>query len=279
MKKRIFCLLLSLILLFSAVCASARTTDETETSLSASPTLSPTPTPTLSPSPTPTLTPSPSPTETPLPTPTPTLRPNQAPWFDYSALLGDSISDGLRIYAERKRKTDADFLGNMQFFTKVGYSLSYASAKSPKKLVKYKGKSMRPEDALSAMGAKKVFIMLGINDIFHTETENRPKYSTLIDNIRAKNPGIKIALIAITPIVTDGQHSAFKNSKVNEYNEFVKNVSNEKGCDYIDFNDQLRDKTGGLKPSYSNDQFVHLKGGAFEIYAAALSQNAQYMSR
>ncbi len=265
MRKRWISAILALAVLFASVSALAATGEE-QVSAEKTPEISAPATP--------------SPTPTPVPTPTPTLPPTESPWFDHCVLIGDSVSDGLRTYAERKRKTkDAAFLGNLQFLTKVSYSLSYASADSPKKLVKYKGKSMRPEDALQAMGAKSAFIMLGINDIFHGETENREKYCKLIDNIRAKNPNIKLCLIAITPIVTEGQYSAFQNKNVDEYNEVVRNISSEKRCDYLNFNDQLRDKTGGLKPSYSRDQFVHLKGGAFEIYAAALDKSAQYMNR
>ncbi len=265
MKKRVLSLLLAAAMLLLPITALAEE-EKNEAKPGATPEA------------TATATPAPSPT--PLPTPTPTLTPNDSPWFDHSALLGDSVSDGLRAYAEQKRKKDdPGFLGNMQFLTKVSYSLSYASANNTKKLVKYQGKSMRPEEALNAMGANKVFIMLGINDIFHDEQENRTKYSKLIDNIRSKNPNIKIGIVAITPIVTEGQYSAFQNKRVNEYNEYIKNLSNEKHCEYIDFNDQLRDKTGGLKESYSRDQFVHLRGAAFEIYAAALSKAAQYMSR
>ena len=202
-----------------------------------------------------------------------------APWFDNCALIGDSVSDGLKLYAMQKRKKDPGFLGNLQFLTRNSYSLTFASAANPDMLLKYRGASMRPEDALKEMKAEKVFIMLGLNDMFHDGSENTAKYNKLIDNIRAKNPNIKICLIAMTPIVTSGQYSEFQNTNVNEYNEVVRNVSSGKRCDFIDFNDKLRDETGGLKEEYSRDGFVHLKGGAYEIYAAALSKNAQFMDR
>lgn len=228
----------------------------------------------------PTVSPSPSPTAQIVEnTPTASEPSESKPWFDHCALIGDSISDGLRLYSIQKKKKEPDFLGNMQFLTRSSYSLTYASSAKPKMLVKYKGGTMRPEEALEQMGADKVFIMLGINDIFHDGSENTEKYNKLIDNIRAKIPNIRIGLIAITPIVTEGQYSAFQNTKVDEYNVVVKNICSGRRCEYIDFNSQLRDKTGGLKEEYSRDGFVHLKGGAFEIYAAALEKNAQYMDR
>ncbi|MDD4075050.1 MAG: SGNH/GDSL hydrolase family protein, partial [Eubacteriales bacterium] len=175
--------------------------------------------------------------------------------------------------------TEPDYLGELQFMTTISYSLTYASASNPKKFVKYDGDSYKPEDALSAMRAKKVFIMLGLNDIFQAAHDNRIKYEKLIDNIRAKNHDIKICLIGITPIVTEGQYSKFQNENVADYNAMVEDAARAKGCEYINFNKSLVDETGGLKAEYSRDGFVHLKGHAFEIFASALTKEAKWMSR
>ncbi len=224
----------------------------------------------------------PKPKKTPKPTKTPaapTPVPTAAPWFNDTALIGDSVSDGLRIYAAQKKKTEPNFLGELQFMTTISYSLSYASASNPKKLVKYDGHTYKPEDALAAMRAKKVFIMLGLNDIFQAAEDNRTKYEKVIDNIRAKNRDIKICVIGITPIVTEGQYSKFQNENVLDYNAMVQDMARGKGCEYINFNGSLQDETGGLKPEYSRDGFVHLKGRAFEIFASALEKEAKWMSR
>ena len=217
MMKRVISLILFTALLFCTIPVTAKT----------NPSAAPTPSASSVPSPEPSITPTPLPSPESIETPAA----SEAPWFDGCALIGDSISDGLKLYAVQKRKKDPGFLGNLQFLTCIAYSLSYASSSSPKKMVEYDGRAMKPEDALCEMGARKVFIMLGINDIFHDWSENNLKYRTLIENIRAKNPNIKIALIAITPIVTEGQYSAFQNTKVNDYNtEVVKNTCMNYHC-------------------------------------------------
>lgn len=201
-----------------------------------------------------------------------------APWFDDTALLGDSISDGLRLYAARKRKSDPNFLGKLQFLTVTAYNLRYAIAEKPKRLVRYGGRSMRPEEALQAMGARKAFILLGVNDIFRNAQESRERYAILIDNIKRENPDIKLCLIAMTPICKAGEKDAFTNANVDEFNAMLKALANATGCRYMDMNGQLRGEDGGLRKEYSNDDFVHLKGTAFEIYAANLDRMARDMS-
>ena len=190
--------------------------------------------------------------------------------FKGCALIGDSISDGLRIYASRQRKKDPSFLGGLEFLTATSYNLKYASASKPKKYLEYEGRPMRPQDALKAMGAGSVFIMLGMNDIFRDFEDSIRRYETLIGNIREKNPEIAICVLGITPVVKGKERSGFTNVRVDEFNRLLEEMALRLDCSYACFTDQLRDENGGLKPEYSSDKFVHLKGGAFEIYAQAL---------
>lgn len=189
--------------------------------------------------------------------------------FAGCALIGDSISDGLRIYAVRRRKTEPAFLGGLEFLTATGYNLKYAVSSKPRKIT-YHGESMRPQDALNAMNADTVFIMLGMNDIFRDFADSIERYETLIGNIRTENPGINICILGLTPVVYGKERSGFTNERIDRFNELLAGMATNLHCRYICFSSELRDENGGLQTAYSNDQFVHLKGDAFEIYAAAL---------
>jgi len=199
--------------------------------------------------------------------------------FEGCALIGDSISDGLRIYASRERKKDPSFLGGLEFLTATSYNLKYAASSKPKKYLKYKGKSMRPQDAVKAMSADTVFIMLGMNDIFRDFEDSLTRYEKLIANIREESPDIKIYVLGVTPVVKGKERSGFTNERVDQFNELLADMTIRLNCQYISFTDQLRDETGGLKKEYSSDKFVHLKGGAFEIYAAALENALEVINK
>ena len=199
--------------------------------------------------------------------------------FEGCVLIGDSISDGLRIHTSRQRKKDPSFPSGLEFLTTTSYNLKYASALKPKKYLKYNGKSMRPQDAIKAMGANTVFIMLGMNDIFREFEDSIARYEKLIANIRKESPDIRIYVLGITPVVKGKERSGFTNARVDEFNALLADMTMRLDCQFISFTDQLRDSAGGLKAEYSSDKFVHLKGGAFEIYAGALKDALEVINK
>ena len=102
-------------------------------------------------------------------------------FFDDTVFVGDSVSLKLNLYVSAQRKTDSTFMGTAQFLTPG----SYGTGNELKELgsensvhPSYNGTEMYLADAIEAMGAKKVFIMLGMNDIA-TNKRKKSGYSNL----------------------------------------------------------------------------------------------------
>ncbi len=117
-------------------------------------------------------------------------------FFDDTVFVGDSVSLKLNLYVSAQRKTDSTFMGTAQFLTPG----SYGTGNELKELgsensvhPSYNGTEMYLADAIEAMGAKKVFIMLGMNDIAVYGNDGAVKnMETVLAQIKEKNPDTAI---------------------------------------------------------------------------------------
>ncbi len=184
-------------------------------------------------------------------------------FFDNAAFIGDSVTLKLRNY---HMKTGA--LGKTTFLCIGSYGVN--NAVTNQLYLSYQGKDMTPQDALKACGAKKVFILLGMNDIalFGENSINiaMDNWSKLLKNIRDKNPDIQIFIQSGTPIYTGGEKGGLNNDRMNKYNEALKNFAATNGCDYIDIATPLKDSTGGLAEKYCSDAYVHFTDAACKLW-------------
>jgi lysophospholipase L1-like esterase len=114
---------------------------------------------------------------------------------------------------------------------------------------------------------KKVFIMIGINDI----SRNIPdevivnNYRRMIDSLQQKTPLTKIYMQSVLP--TNNTFTLFKNHQnKNEHILFVNNelkkICREKKVTYVNLYDAFLISEGTMNPLYTNDG-LHLTGEGF----------------
>lgn len=176
-------------------------------------------------------------------------------FFNDAAFIGDSVTLALRNHC-----MNTGALGNATFLCVGSYSVNNAVTSGL--MLTYQGQQMTPQDALAACGAKKVFIMLGMNDIALFGDKSIDKaienWNTMLARIREKNPDIQIYIQSATPIFTEGQKGNLNNSRMDQYNARLKTYAQENGCIYIDIASHMKDSTGGLAAQYCSDKYVHL---------------------
>lgn len=196
--------------------------------------------------------------------------------FNDAAFIGDSVTLKLRNY-----HMETGALGKTTFLCIGSYGVN--NAVTNQLYLSYQGKDMTPQDALKACGAKKVFILLGMNDIalFGENSINvaMDNWAKLLQNIREKNPDIKIYIQSGTPIYTNAQKGGLNNDRMDKYNEALKEFAAENGCEYIDLAPYLKDSTNGLKKEYCSDPDglgVHFTDAACELWINALKN---YLSK
>lgn len=120
-------------------------------------------------------------------------------WFADAAFVGDSVSVMLENY-----NTSTGRLGSPAFFCSVSLSqtnaLSYQAGNA--RLPEYpKGSGQHPlvADGIASAGAKKVYLMLGMNCIAGGVDRASQDLVTLVDQILAKSPEAAIFIQSVTP--------------------------------------------------------------------------------
>ena len=240
-SKRLICVLLALIL--CAGCSAApQTPAETPApapEITAEPvaeTIVSAPTATVEPSleaaPTPVPTPTPTPTPTPSPTPVPTPEPitderiesgEFDSYFADAVFLGDSITKLLAGYARDERQTNPDFLGGAPIFGEASMSVKFAcqdrASEHSVSSFRYRGKAVSMTELIKQSGAKRVFIMLGSNDIDSRAWSTVEEYfATLIDVIHEKCPDVEVVIQCVMPITK--RFSEKIKIKIDRWNSF-----------------------------------------------------------
>lgn len=179
-------------------------------------------------------------------------------FFRNSLFIGDSLSVGLINY---------EFLPPENVFAKAGITPSLASATIIDNISVFdKARSIDPEY---------ICIMLGTNGIAYVEGQQMSdELGEFIDMIAKTCPNAKIAIASVPPVTQ--KHEAEKPEQLEAiiaYNEFVKQLAEDKSVAFADVFTLLEDETGYLGPDYAEHDGLHLKIHAYPVILGAF-QNA-----
>lgn len=188
--------------------------------------------------------------------PVPESAPVDAGWFDDAAFVGDSVSVTLANY-----NSSYGTLGKAKFFCSVSLSqtnaLSYQAGNE--RLPEYpagSGQHPRIEDGIAASGAKKVYLMLGMNCIASGVDRVSQDLVTLVSKIQEKSPGIAVLIESVTPMTADSPRAdgSLNNFTIQEFNEKMKAICQEKQWYYVNVAEAVTGDAGALKAEYSGDK-------------------------
>lgn len=169
-------------------------------------------------------------------------------YFDDTVFLGDSRTEGFRLYSGLKTG---------QYLCSVGATVSSVFTKATEETDAGKVPIL---DALDGMEFSKVYVMLGINELGWPHSEQfHDQFCKIVDRIRASHPNAAIVLQSILPVSShqDAKGNYVNNGRIAEYNAVIAQVAQEKGCTYLDVGAGLADSNGYL-PSGDNFDGIHL---------------------
>lgn len=170
-------------------------------------------------------------------------------YFKTAAFLGDSRTDGFRLYSGLKTGTYYVATGATveSVFTK---EVETAAGKMP----------LLDALALTETEPERIYVMLGVNELGWATIENyHDYYAKLIDRLRQDHPGAEVILQSLPPVSAqqEEQKTYVNNARIARYNEVVRQLAGEKACPFVDVAQAVTDEEGCLPAEWTYDG-VHL---------------------
>ena len=185
-------------------------------------------------------------------------------FFNDAVFIGDSVTLKLSYYAASSGE-----LGKATFLTRGSYSAANAAADGM--LLNFQATELTIEEAVQATGAKKVFLMLGMNDIsLYGVDKTVEHYKAVIGRIQTACPNVKIYVQSMTPIWMGGETGGLTNANVDAFNEKLEAAVTAVGCGYIDVAAYMKDQNGGLATLYCSDAFAHVNDTGSAVWTQVL---------
>ena len=192
-----------------------------------------------------------------------------AAYYGDSIFIGDSIMSGFRNYSAKQES----FVSDIQFLAVGSYSAFNAMKPVTEDNVHpiYRGKKCQVWNAIPLMGGRRVFILLGMNDISILGLEGaRDQYKELICKILETSPDLEIHIISVTYTLKDQGIGKLNNENIAKYNVLLQEMAEENNWGYIDLCTPISDGEGNLAEESCSDNFVHLSPAAYTQWEAEL---------
>lgn len=177
-------------------------------------------------------------------------------FFSDAAMLGNSLVDGLRLYGGLKE---------MDFYCAT--SVTVVSALKTADVETASGGKVTLLNKLLSKQYGKIYIELGINEIgFDTQTFI-DLYGDMADRITAAQPDADVYFISLLPVTKkrSDSSSTFNMTRINKYNDALRELAAEKHCYYLDVCSAFLDDEGYLSEDWDVDG-VHLLPNYYSIW-------------
>lgn len=193
-------------------------------------------------------------------------------YFDDAVFLGDSRTDGLRIYGGMNHGT---------YLHATGATVESVFTKA----VETPEGTMPLLDALAQMECGKIYVMLGINELGWKGTEIfRDQSAKLIQRLQEDHPDAEIVIQSILPVSAkiDSEGRYVNNQRISVYNQVWLELAEEFGVAYLDVAESVVDENGQLPSALCYDG-VHLnKAGSRQwldyLRTHAVGDYAEYIA-
>lgn len=243
-----------LLLLLAAGCAANQTPPKDETGGE------PSPSPSSVVEPTPTPTPVPTPTPYDYTAPVPETQAVTDDWFADAVFIGDSRTDGLRLYSGIK---DVDFL--------CYKGLTVFEVMEDKPVIETDGGKIGVLQALEQKQYAKIYLMLGINELGYNYDQGfADEYAAVVDKLKELEPDADIYLQSLIPVSTEtckatNQADYVNNEQIAVYNEIIENIAAEKEVYYVNVKEAMVDENGELPADASSDG-IHFHKEGYRVW-------------
>lgn len=176
--------------------------------------------------------------------------------FEDTLFIGDSRTVGLKEYAD---------LGEADVFATSG--MSVYKVFDTRVQVEGKGK-LTLEELLTGRNYKRIYLMLGINELGYEFERSIRKYRSVVEQIEGLQPDAELYLEANLHVTKKKSESdaVYNNRNIDRFNQYIKDLTDGTGRIFLDVNERFDDGNGNLSPDYTADD-AHVMGKYYAIWA------------
>ena len=187
-------------------------------------------------------------------------------YFADTLFVGDSLTDGIRIY---------EYFEDAKVVSKLGINTHTASTEEFYDIGD--GRKVTMVEAIEHYKPRKVYIMLGTNGLdWETVQWNLEGYASLIDSILARVPGCYIIVQSIPPATEkkakSDPHYSIEN--IAEYNKGLLDLALDKGVYFLDVHSALCGEDGYLNKDIAAGDGNHMKPAGYLLWYEYLIKRA-----
>ncbi|MCR5251041.1 MAG: hypothetical protein K6E50_10590 [Lachnospiraceae bacterium] len=176
-------------------------------------------------------------------------------YFRESAFVGDSVMSGYKLYLARHKESPAS---QAVFLSSTSYATYHALKEKNNLHPAYQGVSQPVWKSIAQMGAKRVFIMLGTNDLVCFDAKRTADgIFNLVERIRQECPGVEINLISMVPVYGGASKGCLNNKGVDALNIILRQGCEQHYTGFVELNTFLKNDKGALRNDYCSDKLVH----------------------
>ncbi len=177
-------------------------------------------------------------------------------FFADDLFIGDSRTVGLERYSGME---------SPDYFCATGMSVYnlFTSA------VNIKGESYTLDRLLAEKSYKRIFVMLGINELAHDIDEISEQYASVLDGIAAAQPRAEIYVQLNMRVTVDRSEvdRKYNNPRIDRLNENIAALAAVRNIPVLDVNPVFDDGQGNLSAKYTFDH-THVIGKYYRAWAA-----------
>ena len=180
---------------------------------------------------------------------------NLEEYFRESAFVGDSVMSGYKLYLARHKESP---VSASTFLAATSYATYHAIKENSSMHPAYQGVQQPVWKSIAQMGAKRVFIMLGTNDLVCFDAKRTADgIFSVIDRIRLECPGVEINIVSMVPVYGGASKGCLNNKGVDALNIILRQGCAEHGTGFVELNSFLKNDKGALRNDYCSDKLVH----------------------
>lgn len=186
-------------------------------------------------------------------------------YFTDAAFLGDSRTDGFRLYSGLEEGT---------YFVATGATVESVFTKK----VTTAAGEMPLLDAMAQdeTAFSRIYVMLGVNELGWSDPNDYyTQYGLLIDRLRADHPEAEVILQTNLPVSRkqEEKKTYVNNTRIAAYNEILRQLAGEKDCPLVDSAAAVTDEEGLLRSDWTYDG-VHLNKRGCKAWLEYLKTHA-----